>query len=121
MFVNNALRIIDSNCNFHEMCQEEASRFVLNEEIKEVIVSKEVIVATNESFKDGNMAGVQKIEDENECVSISNSVCSRNWRKNTSLATEEKIGLNLVETVVQNIIGYDEGKIKAREDCYKVW
>ena len=96
MFVNNALRIIDSNCNFHEMNQEEASMFVLNEEIKQLILSKEAIAATDASVKGGNITGVWKIEDTHEFMSISNSIWSRNWRKNTMLAAEVEIVLTLV-------------------------
>ena len=95
-FVNNALRIIDSNCDFQEIHQEEASTFVFNEEIKKVIVRKEEIVATDAFCKDGNMVGFWKIEDMHECVSIIDNVWSRNWRKNTMLAAEVEIVLTLV-------------------------
>ena len=64
--------------------------------------------------------GVQKIEDAHECTSISNSVWSRNRRKNAALAAESDITLNFVETVVWNMRGYDDGKIKEHADCCKV-
>ena len=67
------------------------------------------------------MEGFWKIEDTHECVSIINSVWSINGIKNTVLASEAEILLNLVETVVCNMRGCDEGKIKAHKDCYKVW
>ena len=54
-------------------------------------------------------------------MSIINSVWSINGIKNTVLASEAEILLNLVETVVCNMRGCDEGKIKAHKDCYKVW
>ena len=38
------------------MCQEEASTFALNKEIKQVILSKEAIEGTDASVKDGNMS-----------------------------------------------------------------
>ena len=67
------------------------------------------------------MTGFQKIEDTHECVSISNSVWSTNGRKNAALSAEVELDLNLVETVVCSMIGYDEGKIKAHVVCREVW
>ena len=71
--------------------------------MKQVIVRKEAIEETDASVKNGNIAGVQKIEDTHECASIRNSVWYSNWRKNVVLAATSKIVLNLVETVVWNM------------------
>ena len=83
------------------MHQEEASRFELNKETKQSIVKNKEIASTDESVKDGNMAGVQNIEYIHECASISNSVWSINLRKNA----EVDIELNLVKMVVCNMRG----------------
>ena len=103
------------------MHQEDASIVALHEEIKQVIANNEAISATDSSVKDGNMAGVWKIEDLHEYVSTSNIVWSRSWRKNTVLAAEAEIVFDLAETIVNNMRGYDEGKINIHPDCRKVW
>ena len=46
---------------------------------------------------------------------------SKNRRKITALDTEADIVLDLVETVVRDMRGYDEGKINIHRDCRKVW
>ena len=58
VFINNTLRIIDRNCNFQHMHQEDASRFVFNDEIEQEIVRKEVIAVTDASDKHVSMTGV---------------------------------------------------------------
>ena len=53
--------IIYSNCMFQETYQEEASRFALNQETKQVMLSKEEIAVTDESVKDVIVSGFWKI------------------------------------------------------------
>ena len=67
------------------------------------------------------MAGVWKIEDVHECAPMSDSVRSRNWRKNKAMAAEAITLLDLVKAVEHNVRGYDEGKIITHIDCRKVW
>ena len=85
VFVNDKLRIVDKNCNFQEMIQEEVIRIVFSEDIKQAIVKNEAIAATDASVKDGIMASVWEIEDLYECMSKINSIRSKNWMKNTVL------------------------------------
>ena len=40
-FVNNKLRIVDENCDFHEGNQEEVNRITFKEEIKQVVGNNE--------------------------------------------------------------------------------
>ena len=47
LFVNNTLRIIDKNSNFQETHQEDLRIIVFSEEIKQAIVVKEAIAATD--------------------------------------------------------------------------
>ena len=62
LFVNNKFRITHRNCHFQEFYQEHISRIVFNEDIKQSIVRNEVITATDDSVKDGNIECVWKIE-----------------------------------------------------------
>ena len=88
---------------------------------KQTIARKEAISATDASGKDGNASGVWKIEDFHECESTSNIMWSRNWRNNTSLASEVEIILDLVEIDVHSMRGNDKDKIKTQIDCSKMW
>ena len=44
------------------MNQEDVRKFVFNKEIKQAMVSNEIMTETDTSVKDGNMVGVWKIE-----------------------------------------------------------
>ena len=48
-------------------------------------------------------------------------IWSRKWRKNKVLAAEVLTVLDLVDTVVKNMKGLEEGKIVTHIDCRKVW
>ena len=61
------------------------------------------------------------VEDANERTSTSNSAWSMNWNKNAALATEVTTVLGLVDTVVNNMKGFNEGKIVMHTDCRKAW
>ena len=63
VFVNNKLRIIDTNSDFQEIPQEDFEIIVFSEDIKQTIAENEAIAATAASVKDGIMAGVWKIQD----------------------------------------------------------
>ena len=121
VFVNNKLRIIDTNSDFQEIPQEDLEIIVFSEDIKQAIAENEAIAATDASVKDGIMAGVWKIQAFYECASNGNSMWSRNWRKNTALAAEAAIVLDLVAAVEHNMRGYDDGKIQIHTDCKKLW
>ena len=54
---------------------------ILDDEVKQVIARKEVISATDTSFKESNMTGVWMIEYVHEHMSVSNNIRSRKWRK----------------------------------------
>ena len=94
---------------------------VFNDDMKLAIEVNEAIVATYESVKDGLMAGVRKIEDGYECVSMCRRSQSNNWNKNIDLATEVLMLLDLLEVVKINMRGCDEEQIMIHEDCRKAW
>ena len=54
---------------------------MLDEEVKQEIVSKEAIAAKDTSVKENNMAGFQRIEDMRECMSVGNITWSRKYGK----------------------------------------
>ena len=65
------------------------------------------------------MAGVWKIEDCYEHVPMCGRSWSRNWNKNTSLATEVVTLLSSFEAVEIGMRRHDEGKITIHTDCRK--
>ena len=120
MFINNRLRVIDENIEVQEENQKEVNSATLDKELMQAIVCKEDITAADASLKERKMERCCRIEDVYECVSACDSARSRRWRENSALAAEELIVIDLVDTVMLNMKGAEEGKIAINMDCRKV-
>ena len=94
---------------------------MVDDEIKQAILSNEETAAIDESIEDEIVVGVWKIEYFHECASTSDSMCSRNYNKNTALSTEAVPALDLVESVVSSMKVLNEGKMVTLIDYRKVW
>ena len=106
---------------FISRMQEDLSRIIFDEEIKQVIVSNKAIAAIDVSEKYGCMVGVWKILDSRECIETYSRIWPRNWNKNSALGAKAVVVLNLVAGVVHNMRRFNEGKITTCVNFRKVW
>ena len=67
------------------------------------------------------MSGVWIIEDFYECAAISNSIWSRNWKKNKTLTVEALAVLDLVDAAAKSTKGVTGDKFVTHSDCRKSW
>ena len=110
------LRIIDENSDFIEREEEQGNITIFNDDKKLETERNESTSATDASTKDGILVGVQKIEDDYECVSMRGRSWSMNWNKNSVLASKSAMLLDLVEVAEIIMRVHDEGKIMTHAD-----
>ena len=121
VLVSNKLRIADEKKDFSRSNDVEASEKNLGKEVRRAMEKKEAIVATGVPVLSGETAGTQALQDHWECVEDKGSSGSRKRNKSTPLASEAAILLALASVVESSARGCEEGKIKMRVDCEKVW